>query len=172
MSDEIETISSRDMLEVALGTKDVDSLGLKGTGTFLDQLPKDVIQYLYHYTGPMDCYYLTNFAYDASGTRRLPVFHAWVNKTQQQASQEASNKGFMGLQISPAQVFFMEGKPYLIQQIDKRHLYGMPQPPKAKKAKIESTGTTTRCIGKTKSGKRCKTRTSNLVSQKCPTHNQ
>jgi len=169
MSDDLETIKSRDLLDVALGVKKVDDLNIKGTGTFLDLLPKDIIEYLYHYTGPMDCLYLTNIIYDASG-RRIPEFHVWVNKTQQEVSSYAQRNGYYNNQITKAQVFFMEGKPYLIQPIEKRKLYGMPVPSKPKKLKVGgSSNMKKRCSCKTKSGKRCKAKTSN-ASGKCTVH--
>jgi hypothetical protein len=160
------SIDSRDLLEVAVGDKKPEELKLRKTDTFLDYLPKDVLQYLYQYTGPLDCYYMTNIVYDNQGNR-YPNFYVWVNKTHNEAIQDARNKGFWNNRVASAQIMFMEGRPYLVQPVEKRRLYGMPKSPKAKKANDGSA--TMRCTGKTISGKRCKHRTSNN-NGKCSIH--
>lgn len=166
-------IRTRDLLDVALGDKDPEDVKIsRNSGTFLDRLPKDILQYLYHYTDPIDCFYLTHVVHDNQG-RRIPSFHVWVDKTLPQALQEARNKGFWNNQITQAQIIFMEGKPYLIQQVEKNQLYGIKK--SKRRLNLQKKGGSiyeySRCTAKTNSGKRCKNRTSNK-SGKCTTHDR
>lgn len=158
-------MTDRDKLNVALGDKDVHTISQKITGTFLDHLPKDVIQYLHQYTGPIDCFYLTNIIHN-NQNRRVPQFHAWVNKTQTEATNQARNKGYLNNQLTAAKIIFIDGQPHLTQPIDRTKLYGMPRPPRKKRKAGSLSG---RCTGTCINGKRCKNRTSKSKG-KCSTH--
>lgn len=166
-------MSDRDKLDIALGIKSVDDLSCRViSGTFLDYLPKDIIQYLQQYTGPIDCFYMTEIVYD-NQNRRVPQFHAWVNKTHAQATQQAKNKGFYNNQVRAAKIIFIDGQPHLTQPMNKRRLYGMPKPKPQRKYKKRATLNpmirTLRCSGICVSGKRCKNRTYDSKG-KCSIH--
>jgi hypothetical protein len=165
-------ISSRDLLNIALGDKKVETLENIGTDTFLDYLPKDVIEYLHNYTeGLLDCYYVIRHLYDGYG-RRDEIVYAWVNHTQQYVNDRIrQNVGYYGYSIPLyGQIIFIDGKPHLVRSIKKTNLYGMPKPKKIKKTQdSKSLKPSVKCIGKTKSGKRCKHRISN-IDRLCAIH--
>lgn len=133
------------------------------TDTFFEYLPKDLIDHLKNYTGPIKAHYLRW----PSGThyyngRFVQDFERkyYVNKTTVQMNKLKEGKGPF-CKVITCKIIFVNGKPCRLLPISK--LYGIEK--KRKHVETQSY----RCKGYTIKGRRCKMKIIH-PSELCPKH--
>lgn len=150
-------ITDREILDVSLGLEDPNNFGRRITSTFLDHLPKDVIEYLQRYTGPIDCLYATSLVWtDGFQHIRKHRYRAWVNKSFEHAENESHNNnysnGWAGPFVEEGKLIFIDGKAFVALPVYKNRVFGMAH----KKKKKRDDGKSKRCDARTLASKRCK----------------
>ena len=150
-------LSDRELLDISLGDKDLSKIDRKLTNTFIDHLPKDVIQYLKRYTGPTECFYSTLTSYKTSNNRYYQ-YRAWVGKTEEQAKYHCRRNRYCdnvwrGPFVEKGKLIFIDGVAHVAVPVYRNHVYGMRR--KSKKIIVNKSR---QCSGKTVQGKRCKHR--------------
>lgn len=140
----MSSLISRDLLNLALNHINAGELKTISSGTYIDYLPKDVIQYLQGYTGPVECYYVVESRGTDEDDNEVD-YCAWVNTSYQEVRRGLRNSSVC---VFDGDIVFVDGKPHLLHPLKK--LYGL------KKSKMCSK----RCSGKNQSGRRCRNRVS------------
>lgn len=167
-------MNKRDLLNIAIGDNDINNFRKKLSGTYLDKLPKDLIEYIQSFTGPIDCYYTATVIYPSYGTNTKYRFRAFVNKSKNEASILAVKKGYIGYRdpdVAPGKLIFIEGKAHIAVPVYNNRVFGISPP--SKKRKIVPLKSK-QCTARTQLNKRCKKRvmSSSGSSQliRCNTH--
>ena len=143
--------------------------GLQPSGTYLDQLPKDLVWYMLGYTGPKDGYVVMKKPYFNRGP--LTIEKCTTLATKQELEEHYISQVYYGPQfmVEKVKFIFIDGKQYAAVPI-KGKIDGFT-PPKTKKNKNSSSKKTAshRCVGRNVNGSRCKHKTTN-TDKLCKTH--
>lgn len=150
-------LTNREILNISIGDQPLGNLGRNITGTFLDKLPKDIIQYLQRYTGPQDCFYSSAIVWSNGHlSTRHHRYRAWVNKTEKEAQRHSQKNnygdGWRGPNVEKGKLIFIDGKPHVAVPVYKNYVYGMDRRKRIKTIKSKQ------CGGTTTQRKRCKHR--------------
>lgn len=153
-------MNKRDWLNLAIGDNDINNLKnhLPGASHYLDKLPKDLIEYIQSFTGPIDCYYTASVIYPSYGTNTKYRFRAFVNKSKNEASILAAKEGYIGYpdpDVALGKLIFIDGQAHVAVPVYNNRVVGMSPPSKKRKiAPLKSK----QCTGRTLNNRRCKNR--------------
>lgn len=123
----------------------------KDTIPFFDMLPKDVIQYLRKYTGPIDCCVY----------RDINRYYVYIGNNKEKASNYLKSKAvipqyYQNNYLIDGKLIFIDGVSHIAIPIPKKNIYNYPKPKHVNTKVISSNKKSTRCKGVTLNGTRCK----------------
>lgn len=133
---------------------------------FEEYLPKDLIEYLRKFTGPIEIWYIKTLqrANVWGGQQYIERRYGYLGKSEEEMDKISKRYG-QNSTIHKCQIIFVDGKAHRLYPLER--LNGMPSSVVKKRKKQTSW----QCTGKTKQGKRCKTKTRD-TSKLCTTHRE
>ncbi len=164
-----KTVKMSEILNIARGRKEI-AVEKFPSGTYFNRLPKDMIEYLKGFTGPLDCLYMSEIQLSYGTSVRIPTV-VCVGKTQDDGEKIIENyfqrkcgryvrrwsRPGARPYIQKGKVIFVDGKVHLLQPIATCRVKGISTNRGffTKSTDIKSS----KCKGKTSKGLQCKART-------------